>query len=103
MQAVARKLVETEPEEAAVWVAWADATRRAQSMIHAKPILVEALSRHPRDPAVLYSLACLESLLGQLEAAKGHLTTCFGIDDSWRLRALKDRDLEALWKSLRSP
>ena len=35
MQAVARKLVETEPEEAVLWVAWADATRRAQSLIHA--------------------------------------------------------------------
>jgi len=71
-------------------------------MIHAKPILVAALSRHPREPVILYGFACLESLLGELDSAKGHLKTCFGIDDTWRHQALDDRDLAPLWDSMQT-
>jgi predicted Zn-dependent protease len=102
MEVVARRLVQTEPGEALLWVAWAEATRRARSIIHARPILVEALSVHPRDPAVLYGLACLESLLGELDAAREHLATGFGIDDTWRIQALDDPDLAPLWNSMQT-
>jgi hypothetical protein len=38
--------------------------------------------------------------LGDLESVKKYLKRAFEIDPNWRLQALEDEDLEALWESL---
>jgi predicted Zn-dependent protease len=70
MQAVAKKLVEYDPDEVPPWISLAYATRRIESIDAAKKILLEALTRHTKEPVFHFNLACYECQLGDLTAAK---------------------------------
>ena len=81
-------------------VAWAYATRRADSIEAAELILLAAVERR-RDVAVFhYNLASYECQLGDLEAAKERLQTALRLDSNYRSVALEDEDLRPLWESL---
>ncbi len=47
-----------------------------------------------------YNLACKECLLGNLEEAKSRSKRMIELEARYRITALEDRDLEALWASL---
>lgn len=100
MQVVAKKLVEYAPENSQTWVSWANATRHAESVEAARLILMNALDLGLHDASIPYHLACYECQLGNLEGAKGYLKRCFEIDPGWRLKALDDEDLEAVWLTI---
>jgi len=97
---IAERLMRNDPDEAQWVITLAYATRRAQSIEAATPILLEALQRHPVEPGIHYNLACYECQLGNLESAKRYLETAIKLDPGWRARALHDPDLEPLWDSL---
>ena len=100
MQTVAKRLALIDPENVQWTVSWAYATRRADSIEAARIILVNAIERMP-DVAILHSnLACYECLLGNLEEAKNRLKRAFEVEPRYRLTALEDEDLEAVWKSV---
>ena len=61
----------------------------------AAAIVRAALERHPGNPAVLFNLACCESLLGQKEQALEHLGQAVG-DDQYRTYARTDSDFDAI-------
>ena len=100
MQAVAKRMVEYDPDDSGWWVLWAQATSRAESIDAGRLILVNALERHPHDAGVHFNLACYECGLGNMERTKGRLERCFDLDPNRRLVALEDERFEALWESL---
>jgi hypothetical protein len=98
MRVIARKLTENEPQDVQWWIAWADATRRAESVEAARLILVAALEG--LDHAGPHcDLACYKCRLGNVQAAKDCLKKCFDIDPSWRIIALESEDFKPLWES----
>jgi tetratricopeptide (TPR) repeat protein len=100
MAEVARRLAEFQPNEVQWRTDFAYAIRRCQSVEAAKEILIAAESKFPKEAIIKYNLACYECVLGNIELAKEHLKKAFEIDASWRLQALDDEDLKALWDSL---
>ena len=101
MQAVARKLAELDPTDPQWAIAWAYATRRAESIELARLILVEALDRHPLEALIHYNLACYDCVLEDLASAKAFLARAFKLEPQMREMALSDPDLEPLRSSLR--
>jgi tetratricopeptide (TPR) repeat protein len=97
MRTAAKRLVDDDPDNIqwSVWLAFA--TRRAVSIDSAKAILLEAVERHPEASIFHYNLACYESVQGDVEVAKARLQHCFNLDPVWRLKALDDPDLRAVW------
>jgi tetratricopeptide (TPR) repeat protein len=59
-------------------------------------IMGEALRRHPDHPALLYNLACYESLTGQAAVALEHLRRAVAIDPKYAGYAADDADLDAV-------
>ena len=97
MQVVARQLALYAPDEP---VAWAFATRRADSLDAARIILVNAVERLPGVAVFLFNLACYEAQLGDVASAKAHLSRAIELRGDLRLRALEELDLEPLWDAL---
>jgi uncharacterized Ntn-hydrolase superfamily protein len=84
-----------------IHVVW-DALRRA-TRFHAPgryaegvALLRETLDDHGEEAALLYDLACFESLAGDTHAARGHLDRALVLDPGLREAASADPDLEAL-------
>ena len=100
MQVVARQLALYDPDEPDWTVAWAFATRRADSLEAARLILVNAVERLPGVAVFLFNLACYEAQLGDLASAKAHLSRAIELRGDLRLRALEDEDLRPLWDAL---
>ena len=100
MQTVAKKLTEYDAEEPTWPLAWAFATRRAESIEAAKTILMGAWHLHRKDAMISFNLACYECQMGKLERAKTMLRHAFELDSRMRLMALEDEDLRPLWDSL---
>lgn len=97
MQAVAKRLVNHDPDDIQ-WTLWlAFATRRAVSIDSAKRILLEAVERHPKAALFHYNLACYESVQDDVEVAKARLQHALKLDPSLRLKALDDADLKGVW------
>ena len=59
-------------------------------------IMEEVLAERPGDPAVLYDLACFESLAGRREAALEHLRVALEADPSLVGHARTDSDLDPI-------
>ena len=62
MQAVAKRMVEYDPDDSGWWVLWAQATSKAESVEAGRLILLNALERHAHDLGVRTRLG-----KGQLE------------------------------------
>jgi uncharacterized Ntn-hydrolase superfamily protein len=79
-----------------------DALRRASA--HHEPgrheqgvaVLTEALARFGDDPALLYDLACFESLSGRTEEALVHVRRALELDPALRASVAADSDFAAL-------
>ena len=61
----------------------------------AKASLLEGLEHHPDNLGLVYDLACVEALMGDREAALGHLEQAFE-NPRFREWARQDSDLESL-------
>jgi len=100
MQSVARKLAELDPTDPQWAIAWAYATRRAESIELARLILMDALERNPLEALIHYNLACYDCVAQNLESAKEFLARAFKLAPQMRQMALTDPDLEPLRSSL---
>ena len=76
MRTVAGRLAAHDPDNAQWSISLAYATRRAQSIEAAKPILLEAVERHPKGPILHYNLACSECQLGEFGCSQGAARPC---------------------------
>lgn len=59
-------------------------------------LMAEAHREFPDDPAVLFNLACAESLLGKANEAIEHLDTAVAADPRFRELARTDTDFDAI-------
>ena len=102
MQAASEVLHELEPHELQFVISYTYATRRAESIIAAKNILISSLAKFPHEAIIYYNLACYDCQLGQIASAKQYLKQAFRIDPNWISQALEDEDLKPLWDSLQA-
>jgi Flp pilus assembly protein TadD len=93
---VARDLVQRAPAEAAVWITWAYATRRAESIEAAEKILLEAEKHHPEEPTIQFNLGCYACQRGDLETARRRVDRAVTLDGKFAALAATDPDLEPL-------
>lgn len=93
---LARYLVERTPAEAAAWVTWAYATRRADSLAAAEKILLAAETRHPTEPTIQFNLGCYACQRGDLAAARERVDRAVAIDPKFAVAAATDPDLAPL-------
>lgn len=98
MAEIAKRLNDFQPSEIQWVLSYAFATRRAVSIEVAKQILLKSVAKFPKEGAILFNLACYDCQLRQLDSAKEYLRRAFEIDPRWRDAALKDEDLDPLWK-----
>jgi Flp pilus assembly protein TadD len=95
--AIARHLVEVEPENAAWWINLAYSVRRSETIEKAEAILLEAREIHPRNVVILVNLASYASVTGRTEEAKARLRHAIDLDKDVRRMALDVEDLKPLW------
>ena len=93
---MAKRLLETQPENAGVWVNLAYSLRRSESLQEAEAVLLRGQALHPNHALIAYNLACYASVGGRVEEAKGRLRDAFKLDRSIRAMALEDPDLRPL-------
>lgn len=99
---LARELVQRNPTEPAMWITWAYATRRADSLEDAEKILLEAEKLHPAEPTIHFNLGCYACQRGDLASAKRRVQSAITLDARFAAAAETDPDLEALrtWQGL---
>jgi Flp pilus assembly protein TadD len=95
--AIARHLVEVEPEKVAWWINLAYSVRRSETIEIAEAILLEAHAIHPRNVVILVNLASYASATGRTEEAKARLRRAIDLDKDARRMALDVEDLKPLW------
>jgi tetratricopeptide (TPR) repeat protein len=69
---------------------------RAGRFDEAAALIATALEEHPGHPAVLYDLACAESLAGRPQAALTHLLEAVRADPASAARAAADPDFDPI-------
>ena len=93
---LASTLVRSSPEDAALWVTWAYATRRAESLAAAETILREAERLHPTDATIQFNLGCYACQRGELGLARARVDRAIALDGKYADHAGTDPDLAAL-------
>ena len=93
---LSRELVRRSPNEAALWVSWAYATRRAESLEAAEKILREAARQHPVEPTIQFNLGCYACQRGDLISARKHVDRAIALDAKFAKLAVTDPDLAPL-------
>lgn len=93
---VARELVGRCPKEAGLWITWAYATRRADSLEAAERILLEAERLHPAEATIQFNLGCYACQRGDLLAAQARVDRAVALDSKFVAAAATDPDLAPL-------
>jgi Flp pilus assembly protein TadD len=93
---VARALVRHESADAAVWVTLAYATRRADSLIAAEIILLQAEKHYPAEATIQFNLGCYACQRGDLKEARRRVGQAIALEEKFRSIAATDPDLSAL-------
>ncbi|MSU51265.1 MAG: hypothetical protein EXS37_19625 [Opitutus sp.] len=89
-------LVRRTPKDAELWVTWAYATRRADSLEAAEKILLEAEKKHPADATIQFNLGCYACQRGDLRAARRRVDCAIGLEPNFAKSAATDCDLAPL-------
>jgi Flp pilus assembly protein TadD len=94
---IAADMVKAEPRNPATWILLAHAVRHAGDVAQMEMVLYKARAWHPRDPLILFKLACCASVTGRIEEAKLRLGNAIHLDEKVRRLALHEEDLRPLW------
>jgi tetratricopeptide (TPR) repeat protein len=94
---MAADLVKAEPENPIPWLLLASAVRHVGNVEQVEIVLLKARAWLPRDPLILFKLACCASATGRIEEAKLHLGHAIDLDENVQGWALDDEDLRSLW------
>jgi hypothetical protein len=84
------------PKEAAGWVTWAYATRRAVSLEAAEKILLEAEKTHPAEATIQFNLGCYACQRGDLITARRRVDRAIALNAKYAQAAETDPDLAPL-------
>lgn len=93
---LAQTLVARGPEDAGIWVTWAYATRRAESLEAAEQILREAERHHPNEATIQFNLGCYACQRGDLKLARRRVNQAIALDSKFAALAATDPDLGPL-------
>ena len=93
---LARELVQRTPGEPALWVSWAYATRRSESIEAAEKILHDAELHHPVEATIQFNLGCYACQRGDLIAARARVDRAIALDPKFAELAATDPDLAPL-------
>ena len=93
---LSRDMVRHSPNEPALWVSWAFATRRADSLEAAEAILREAELQHPAEPTIQFNLGCYACQRGDLSTARARVDRAIALDSKFAQLAATDPDLAPL-------
>ncbi len=93
---LARSLVHRSPGDAGLWVTWAYATRRAESLDAAEQILLDAERHHPADPTIQFNLGCYACQRGDLATTRHRVARAVALDRKFAGLAATDPDLAPL-------
>jgi tetratricopeptide (TPR) repeat protein len=100
MEVVAGELLRQMPEHPKSWVDAAIAVRRTDSVQAARELLEQAEAMFPENATIQFNLGCYSCLLGDIEEAKRRVERATELDPQFKLLALDDPDLEAMWKEI---
>ncbi len=89
-------VVQRVPTEAAGWVTWAYAARRADSLAEAEKILLAAEAQHPKEPTIQFNLGCYACQRGDLVVARQRVDRAIKLDSKFAQAAKTDPDLAPL-------
>jgi tetratricopeptide (TPR) repeat protein len=102
----AERLIRLAPNEAASWLHFSYAMRRAASggLEAAWHALLPAAERFPTEVTIPYNLACYACQLEQLEEARRWLQRAVALSSKARIKgmALADSDLRPLWSEIKA-
>lgn len=101
LAALAGGFVRRTPGNAAAWVTWAYATRRADSLAAAEKILLEAERHHRAEPTIQFNLGCYACQRGDLQAARDRVNRAISLDSKFAEAAATDPDLAPLRRAKR--
>lgn len=93
---LARLVVARSPGEAAGWITWAYAVRRAESLADAEKILLAAESQHPEEPTIQFNLGCYACQRGDLIGARRRVDRAIALEPRFAEAAKTDPDLAPL-------
>jgi len=82
------------------WVDAAADMRRTESVQAARELLKQAEAMFPENATIQFNLGCYSCLLGDIEEAKRRVERATELDAQFKLLALDDPDLEAMWKGI---
>jgi len=99
---VAQALCQRVPNEAFGWIHLAYALHELKRTKEAWNVLLPVADQFPDHDAIPYNLACYATRLGYLQEARFWLERAIAISGKKevKLMALKDPDLEPLWKEI---
>jgi uncharacterized protein HemY len=97
MQAVAKALVRGAPQKIDFWLAYAFATKRAESIEKSIDILRNASEKFPNSAAIHFDLASYYSHCGDHERGRKHLKRGLKLEPGLRQMALDEPNFSALW------
>ena len=100
--AVGREITRREPKTPTWWIHYAYSVRRAEGLVAAKSVLLEAERVLPEDGSVHFDLACYACQLGDFDEAKRRISNAIHFDSTYKFKALEDVDLEPLWDNISS-
>jgi len=96
---VAETLTEQIPGRPVAWVAMAECLQGKGDLEGAYEALAEVGEQFAEHPEVTYKLAVLAALIGQIQEAEDWLERCMDVGGpKWKLRALNDPALQAVWQ-----
>jgi len=99
--AALRLVAEQEPKRLESWLGMGWCLKRLGRLDEAIAALGQGLAASPREPILLYNLACYHALAGRVQAAIEHLTNAISLDDRYRDLTLAERDFDPIRKDPR--
>lgn len=98
---IAKALTKLKPNRALGWIHHAYALHELERTKEAFEVLSGVAGRFPKESTVAYNLACYTCQLGRLGDAGDWLAKAYELGNATeiKLRALKDPDLEPLWRN----
>jgi tetratricopeptide (TPR) repeat protein len=99
--AALRMAVEAEPQRLEAWLGMGWCLKRIGKLDEAIAALEQGLTASPREPILLYNLACYHALAGRVQASIEHLTKAISIDARFRDLTGAEPDFDPIRKDPR--
>jgi tetratricopeptide (TPR) repeat protein len=91
-----RLVADQEPKRLEAWLGMGWCLKRLGRLDEAILALEQGLAASPREPLLLYNLACYHSLAGRVPAAIEHLTKAISLDDRYRDLTTAEPDFDPI-------